>query len=239
MAATLDRFEGRAGDILFLGRARCTPRARFLALRAGADVRAPPSACTTRTAWAWTGRPRQLHVAQSLRRPSIAPALVSTRCARPSRTDSADGITCRAHWSPVPPLPVERFRISPEATLRRLTYDTCAIVTCVDRASHAHDSRVTLALVPLQLAWLPPRLRGTWPARHDLGHARLYSSPRPVLTRSRGRDSMRSHSRRTLGGALGQQGAAGGGWVSSGRRARLRARVWPSALRLLTKIWRE
>jgi mannose-6-phosphate isomerase len=166
LAATLNRFEGKAGDVFFI-------EARTVhALGEGCLLyEIQQTSDTTFRVYDWDrmgldGKPRPLHVAESLAtidflRTGFGPL-------RPAwQTDSAGGVasrslvTCR-HFD------VEQFRVRAGATLRRPARDVCAVITCIDgRAVAATDGGV-LPLVPLQTALLPAAC-GAWQVRSDAG----------------------------------------------------------------------
>ena len=164
LAATLNRFEGRAGDVFFI-------EARTVhALGEGCLLyEIQQTSDTTFRVYDWDrmgldGRPRPLHVAESLA--TIDFSRTGFGPLRPAwRTDSAGGIASRSLVT-CPYFAVEQFRISAGATLRRLTPDTCAVVTCIDGRGVLATDGGALPLVPLQTALLPAAC-GVWQARSD------------------------------------------------------------------------
>ena len=164
LAATLNRFEGRAGDVFFI-------EARTVhALGEGCLLyEIQQTSDTTFRVYDWDrmgldGKPRPLHVAESLA--TVDFSRTGFGPLRPAwHADRAGGIASRSLVT-CPYFAVEQFRVSAGATLRQPSRDVCAVVTCIDgRGSVATDGGA-LPLAPLQTALLPAAC-STWQARSD------------------------------------------------------------------------
>jgi mannose-6-phosphate isomerase len=168
LAATLNRFEGRAGDVFFI-------EARTVhALGEGCLLyEIQQTSDITFRVYDWDrmgldGRPRPLHVAESLA--TIDFSRTGFGPLRPQwQSDPAGGVASRSLVT-CPYFRVEQFRIAAGATLRRPPRDTCAVVTCIDGRGVLQTEGGALPIVPMQTALLPA-VAGTWWA--DSGEARL------------------------------------------------------------------
>jgi mannose-6-phosphate isomerase len=164
LAATLNRFEGRAGDVFFI-------EARTVhALGEGCLLyEIQQTSDTTFRVYDWDrmgldGRPRPLHVAESLA--TIDFSRTGFGPLRPAwHTDPSGGIASRSLVT-CPYFAVEQLRVAAGATLRRLSRDVCAVVTCIDGRGVLATDGGALPLVPLQTALLPAAC-GVWQARSD------------------------------------------------------------------------
>jgi Phosphomannose isomerase len=165
LAATLNRFEGRAGDVFFI-------EARTVhALGEGCLLyEIQQTSDITFRVYDWDrigldGKPRPLHVAESLA--TIDFSRTGFGPLRPAwRTDPAGGIAARSLVA-CPYFAVEGFRVSAGATLRRLSQGACAVVTCIEGRGVLATDAGELPLAPLQTALLPAAC-GSWQARADL-----------------------------------------------------------------------
>ena len=164
LAATLNRFEGRAGDVFFI-------EARTVhALGEGCLLyEIQQTSDITFRVYDWDrmgrdGRPRPLHVAESLA--TIDFSRTGFGPLRPAwQGDPAGGVTSRSLVS-CPHFVVEQFRVTAGATLRRPSRDTCAVVTCIEGRGVLATDGGALPLVPMQTALLPAAA-GTWRANSD------------------------------------------------------------------------
>jgi mannose-6-phosphate isomerase len=164
LAATLNRFEGRAGDVFFI-------EARTVhALGEGCllyEIQQTSDITFRVDDWdrmGLDGKPRQLHVAESLA--TIDFSRTGFGPLRPAwHTDPTGGVASRSLVT-CPYFAVEEFRVSAGATLRRPLRDACAVVTCVDGRGVLMTDGSALPLVPLQTALLPAAC-GSWQARAD------------------------------------------------------------------------
>ena len=164
LAATLNRFEGRAGDVFFI-------EARTVhALGEGCLLyEIQQTSDITFRVYDWDrmgldGKPRPLHVAESLA--TIDFSRTDFGPLRPAwRTDPTGGIESRSLVT-CPYFAVEQFRVSAGATLRRISRDACAVVTCIDGHGVLATDGGELPLVPLQTALLPAAC-GTWQVRSE------------------------------------------------------------------------
>jgi mannose-6-phosphate isomerase len=164
LAARLNRFEGRAGDVFFI-------EARTVhALGEGCLLyEIQQTSDITFRVYDWDrmgldGKPRPLHVAESLA--TIDFSRTDFGPLRPAwRTDPTGGIESRALVT-CPYFAVEQFRVSAGATLRRISRDACAVVTCIDGHGVLATDGGELPLVPLQTALLPAAC-GTWQVRSE------------------------------------------------------------------------
>jgi mannose-6-phosphate isomerase len=164
LAARLNRFEGRAGDVFFI-------EARTVhALGEGCLLyEIQQTSDITFRVYDWDrmgldGKPRPLHVAESLA--TIDFSRTDFGPLRPAwRTDPTGGIESRSLVT-CPYFAVEQFRVSAGATLRRISRDACAVVTCIDGHGVLATDGGELPLVPLQTALLPAAC-GTWQVRSE------------------------------------------------------------------------
>jgi len=177
MAATLNRFEGRAGDVS-LSRAAygATPWAKVACSTRFSRHQIPPSACTTGTAWAWTDDRGRLRTWPSHSRPSISPALGFGPLRPAWRTDSGrrDRVALTGHLSLLCCGAISHF-----CGGRRCASDSghLRVVTCIDGAACSRTDGGALPLVPLQTALLPAACGGLAGAQRR-GHGSIYWSPR-------------------------------------------------------------
>jgi mannose-6-phosphate isomerase len=161
LAATLNRFEGRAGDVFFV-------EARTVhALGEGCLLyEIQQTSDITFRVYDWDrmgldGKPRPLHVAESLA--TIDFSRTGFGPLRPRwQTDTAGRVASRLLVT-CPHFAVEQFRISAGATLRRPSRDTCAVVTCIDGSGTLQSEGGALPLVTMQTVLLPAAA-GIWRA---------------------------------------------------------------------------
>ena len=164
LAATLNRFEGKAGDVFFI-------EARTVhALGEGCLLyEIQQTSDTTFRVYDWDrmgldGKPRPLHVAESLA--TIDFSRTGFGPLRPAwHIDQTGGVVSRSLVT-CPHFAVEQFRVSAGATLRRPSRDACAVVTCIDGRGVLVTEGGTLPLVPMRTALLPAAC-GAWQARSD------------------------------------------------------------------------
>ena len=164
LAATLNRFEGRAGDVFFI-------EARTVhALGEGCLLyEIQQTSDITFRVYDWDrmgldGKPRPLHVAESLA--TIDFSRTGFGPLRPAwKTDPASRVASRALVS-CTYFAVEQFRISAGATLRRPARDTCVVVTCIDGRGVLQTAGGVLSIVPMQTCLLPAAA-GAWQAAGD------------------------------------------------------------------------
>ena len=164
LAATLNRFEGRAGDVFFI-------EARTVhALGEGCLLyEIQQTSDITFRVYDWDrmgldGKPRPLHVAESLAtvdfsRAGFGPIRPAWQTDQGSRIASRSLVTC-------PHFVVDQFRVPAGATLRRPSRDVCAVVTCIDGRGVLATDGGALPLVPMQTALLPAAA-GSWRAEGD------------------------------------------------------------------------
>jgi mannose-6-phosphate isomerase len=164
LAATLNRFEGRAGDVFFI-------EARTVhALGEGCLLyEIQQTSDITFRVYDWDrmgldGKPRPLHVAESLATIDFSRAGFGPL--RPAwQEDPAGGVASRLlvacrHFA------VEQFRVSAGMALRRPSQDACTVVTCIDGRGVLATDGGALPLVPMQTALLPAAA-GAWRVRSD------------------------------------------------------------------------
>jgi mannose-6-phosphate isomerase len=164
LAATLNRFEGRAGDVFFV-------EARTVhALGEGCLLyEIQQTSDITFRVYDWDrmgldGKPRPLHVAESLA--TIDFSRTGFGPLRPQwQTDPATRVATRALVT-CPHFSVEQFRVATGATLRRPSRDTCAVVTCIDGHGTLQTEGGALPLATMQTALLPAAA-GSWRAAGD------------------------------------------------------------------------
>ena len=164
LAATLNRFEGRAGDVFFV-------EARTVhALGEGCLLyEIQQTSDITFRVYDWDrmsldGKLRPLHIAESLA--TIDFSRTGFGPLRPTwQSDPAGGVASRSLVT-CSYFAVEQFRISAGATLHRPSRDTCAVVTCIDGRGVLATEGGALALVPMQTALLPAAA-GAWRVRSD------------------------------------------------------------------------
>ena len=161
LAATLNRFEGKAGDVFFI-------EARTVHALGGGCLlyEIQQTSDITFRVYDWDrmgldGKPRPLHIAQSLAtidfsRTGFGPIRPAWQSDPAGRIASRPLVTC-------PYFAVEQFRISAGATLRRPPGDTCAVVTCIDGRGVLSTDGGALPLVTMQTALLPAAA-GSWRA---------------------------------------------------------------------------
>jgi mannose-6-phosphate isomerase len=164
LAATLNRFEGRAGDVFFI-------EARTVhALGEGCLLyEIQQTSDITFRVYDWDrmgldGKPRPLHVAESLAtvdfsRAGFGPIRPAWQTDQGSRIAWRSLVTC-------PHFVVDQFRVPAGATLRRPSRDVCAVVTCIDGRGVVATDGGSLPLVPMQTALLPAAA-GSWRAEGD------------------------------------------------------------------------
>ena len=164
LAATLNRFEGRAGM------SSSSRRAPVHALGEGCLLyEIQQTSDTTFRVYDWDrmgldGRPRPLHVAESLA--TIDFSRTGFGPLRPAwHTDSAGGVASRSLVT-CPYFAVEQFRVAAGATLRRPSRDVCAVVTCIDGRGSVVTDGGALPLAPLQTTLLPAAC-AAWQVRSD------------------------------------------------------------------------
>lgn len=164
LAATLNRFEGKAGDVFFI-------EARTVhALGEGCLLyEIQQTSDTTFRVYDWDrmgldGKPRPLHVAESLA--TIDFSRTGFGPLRPAwHTDPTGGVASRSLVT-CPYFAVEQFRVSAGAKLRRLSQAACAVATCIDGRGVLMTEGGELPLMPLQTALLPAACN-SWQARSD------------------------------------------------------------------------
>jgi len=164
LAATLNRFEGRAGDVFFI-------EARTVhALGEGCLLyEIQQTSDITFRVYDWDrmgldGKPRLLHVAESLAtidfsRAGFGPLRPAWQIDPTGQVASRPLVTC-------PYFAVEQFRVAAGATLRRLSADACAVVTCAAGRGVLATDGDAIPLAPLQTALLPAAC-GAWQVRSD------------------------------------------------------------------------
>jgi mannose-6-phosphate isomerase len=164
LAATLNRFEGKAGDVFFI-------EARTVhALGEGCLLyEIQQTSDTTFRVYDWDRmgldrKPRPLHVAESLA--TIDFSRTGFGPLRPAwHTDPTGGVASRSLVT-CPYFAVEQFRVSAGAKLRRLSQAACAVATCIDGRGVLMTEGGELPLMPLQTALLPAACN-SWQARSD------------------------------------------------------------------------
>jgi len=174
LASTLNRFEGRAGDVFFI-------EARTVhALGEGCLLyEIQQTSDITFRVYDWDrmgldGKPRPLHVAETLltidfSRTGFGPLRPAWQ--QDGQVASRPLVTC-------PHFVVEQFRVSAGTTLDQPLRDTCAAITCIEGQGMLASQGGSLPLGPMQTALLPAAAR-SWKARSDTGRLDLLvASPR-------------------------------------------------------------
>jgi mannose-6-phosphate isomerase len=164
VAATLNRFEGKAGDVFFI-------EARTVhALGEGCLLyEIQQTSDITFRVYDWDrmgldGKPRPLHVAESLA--TIDFSRTGFGPLRPAwHADRAGGIASRSLVT-CPYFAVEQLRVAAGATLRRPSRDVCAVVTCIDGRGTVATDGGALPLASLQTVLLPAAC-AAWQVRSD------------------------------------------------------------------------
>jgi mannose-6-phosphate isomerase len=164
LATTLNRFEGRAGEVFYI-------EARTVhALGEGCLLyEVQQTSDVTFRVYDWDrlgldGKPRPLHLAESLEtidfsRTGFGPLRPEWHSEHGHQVASRLLVTC-------PYFGLEQIRISAGTRLDRPLQDVCAVVTCIDGRGALATEAGSLPLAPMQTALLPAAAKA-WTARSD------------------------------------------------------------------------